>query len=285
LMFVPHKRDVKTAFMKRIFLLSLAFVVFIISCRKSSDYSNHEYEVEKQWNLFLESRNVIPVPAGRADTGHLILQVLSNQAIQYEYKVDLMGSDSIVGAGIYAGDPTTNGALVLDLKPKTSNSYATGILYNIRQSLLDSLRDSTNQYYFSVNSRSLPTGALRVQINSNIIFSADVVLTGANEVPPVTTTSTGLAVLRLTSNKVLYSKVSVSNVEPGDVFNMAHIHTGAPGVNGPILIGLVSSATEFGITKSIALTDAQYNSLLNDRLYVNAHSILFPAGKIRGQLR
>jgi hypothetical protein len=59
-------------------------------------------------------------------------------------------------------------------------------------------------------------------------------LTGSEEVPPVLTTATGSAVLSISNNQIIYT-INVANVTNAVV---AHIHIGAPGVNGPVRLNL-----------------------------------------------
>ena len=114
---------------------------------------------------------------------------------------------------------------------------------------------------------------------------SDVALSGANEVPAVNTAATGIALLRLTSNKKLYYKITVTGLEIGDALSAAHIHKAAPGANGGIIIGLYSAAAEFGTVKVISVDDVQFASLKADALYVNVHSTNKSSGVIRGQIR
>jgi hypothetical protein len=273
--------------MKRLLLsfFVLASLLFT-ACDKAEDYTNLEYEVLKQWQLNFFGANVNPLTP-RTDTGHMTLQLTTDNRLQYQYQVDLFSGDSIIGLTLHTGDMFSSGPQVLDFKPKGGVGFGTGAAWNVRQSLMDSLLNPANEYYISINTRRLPGGAIRAQVNQDIIFSTNVQLSGANEVPPVSTTATGVSSIRVTSDRKLHSRIVVSNLEPNDALTMAHIHVGARGVNGPILIPLATSAADFGVTKVINLTEAQYNAVVNstERLYVNAHSVLFPAGKIRGQLR
>ena len=63
------------------------------------------------------------------------------------------------------------------------------------------------------------------------------------------------------------------------------MHAGATGVNGPVRIFLCHTAADFGQNIVTELTDEQYNFLLNEPAYINAHSNFNPAGIIRGQVR
>ena len=110
-------------------------------------------------------------------------------------------------------------------------------------------------------------------------------LSGDEEVPAVNTPAKGLAHLKVSSDKKLYSKVIVQNLEDGDALLFAHVHAGATGINGPVRIFLCHTAEDFGENIVTDLTDEQFNLLLNDATYVNAHSSFSPGGLVRGQIR
>ena len=74
---------------------------------------------------------------------------------------------------------------------------------------------------------------------------ADVVLSGLNEVPAVTTTATGIALVRVTANKQMFTRVTVTGLETGDALTAAHIHKAAAGVNGAVMIGICTGAFGF----------------------------------------
>ena len=117
------------------------------------------------------------------------------------------------------------------------------------------------------------------------VLSMVIQLSGDNEVPAVNTPAKGLAHLRVSSDKKLYSKVIIQNLAEGDVLRFAHVHAGATGVNGPVKIFLCHTAADFGENIVTALTDEEYNLLLNDAIYVNAHSNFSPPALVRGQIR
>jgi hypothetical protein len=117
------------------------------------------------------------------------------------------------------------------------------------------------------------------------IWVMNVQLSGLNEVPPNDLGATGNALLRVTADKVLHSKVNVDAPPEAGTLTAAHIHLGAAGVNGPVKIFLCHSTADFGVNQTLQLTDEQFNMLMNDHLYVNAHSTVKPAGLLRGQIR
>ena len=123
-----------------------------------------------------------------------------------------------------------------------------------------------------------------------IVFTQVVQLDGSQEVPTplapaVATQTKGIAILRVSESKILYSKVIVQNLAEGDVLRFSHVHAGAAGTNGPISFNLADSPADFGVNRQLQLTDAQFTLLTTGAAYVNVHSNFRPAGIIRGQIR
>jgi len=68
----------------------------------------------------------------------------------------------------------------------------------------------------------------------------------------------------------------------------SHIHTGAAGVNGPVIVSFVTftpNAT-FGsiVGGPLAFPAGSVADLLAGNVYFNIHTAVFPGGEIRGQL-
>lgn len=113
-------------------------------------------------------------------------------------------------------------------------------------------------------------------------------LSGSEEAPnPGDPDGYGAADFRLTGNKVCF-RILASKIGQGTA---AHIHKGAPGQAGPIVVDLFSAKGKSqtipprisGCAKSTAdlVKDIARNS---DDYYVNVHNEEFPGGAIRGQL-
>ncbi len=121
-------------------------------------------------------------------------------------------------------------------------------------------------------------------IGSAAAETAVVVLTGANEVPPVTSPGKGEANVDYDkASKKLTYKVIYSDLT-GDA-TAAHFHgPAAPGANAGVVIPIGSGAPANPTEGSATLTDAQAADLLAGRWYVNVHTKANPGGEIRGQI-
>ena len=95
----------------------------------------------------------------------------------------------------------------------------------------------------------------------------------------------GVAIFRLTADMKLTYKIIVQKNDENDPITAAHIHYGAAGTNGGVAIDLSDGIVSTGKNITTMLTEAQYQDLMEDALYVNVHSTMYPSGVIRGQIR
>jgi hypothetical protein len=107
-------------------------------------------------------------------------------------------------------------------------------------------------------------------------------LSGAAEVPSVTTDAKGSATVTLdTATKVASWKVEYSGLS-GEATG-AHIHgPAAVGANAGVAVPLTVSPSP--ITGQATLTDAQIADLLAGKDYINIHTTAHPSGEARGYL-
>jgi hypothetical protein len=114
------------------------------------------------------------------------------------------------------------------------------------------------------------------------IFEAT--MSGAQEVPPVSTSGAGSAEVTLNnSTNLLTWKVTYSGLSGPAV--AGHIHGPAdPGQNAGVLIPFTSVGTQ-PISGQTTLTPQQVADLAAGKWYVNIHTPSHPGGEIRGQLR
>lgn len=132
-------------------------------------------------------------------------------------------------------------------------------------------------------------------------------LTGDQELAEVETDGSGQAILKLSKDGLSLSyKIVVNNV---DNITQAHIHCGGPEDNGPV-VAFLFGFIDGGVTQNGVLTEgtitaadviarpdseecmggvasfAQLVEKLKSGLaYVNVHTVDYPGGEIRGQIR
>jgi CHRD domain-containing protein len=109
-------------------------------------------------------------------------------------------------------------------------------------------------------------------------------LTGAEEFPgPGDPDGSGSATLRLNPGleQICYN-LTVSDIAPA---TSAHIHIGAAGTAGPVVVGLEPPTDGSSSGCASADRDLIKNILKNPSdYYVNVHNAVYPAGAVRGQL-
>ena len=109
-----------------------------------------------------------------------------------------------------------------------------------------------------------------------------VMLSGSQEVPPVSTSASGSGTIMIGMDKSVSGSVTTSGVAA----TAAHIHVGAAGKNGPVIVPMAKTADNvWSVPAGAKLTDAQYESFKAGDLYVNVHSAQNKGGEIRGQLK
>jgi hypothetical protein len=106
-------------------------------------------------------------------------------------------------------------------------------------------------------------------------------LWGSNEVPPVQTQAYGTGVINIAADRSVTVTLSVIDMVP----TAAHIHEGAAGTNGPVIVPLNRiSERAFVAPDGARLTEAQYAAYKAGNLYVNVHSARHPNGEVRSQI-
>jgi CHRD domain len=109
-----------------------------------------------------------------------------------------------------------------------------------------------------------------------------VVLSGALEVPPVTTKAIGYgAVVVWPGSKAVAGSLTTFDMN----VTAAHIHEGVPGENGAVVVPFTKVDGRWVIPANAHFTDAQYASYQAGNLYLNVHSPQYPNGEMRGQIK
>ena len=118
---------------------------------------------------------------------------------------------------------------------------------------------------------------------AGLAFGADVKvsLSGANEVPPVTTSATGDGTITVADDGAVSGSVTTKGVQG----TAAHIHMGAAGKNGPVVVPFTKEGDTYKAAAGAKLNADQLKAFKAGELYFNVHSAANPNGEIRGQLK
>ena len=107
-------------------------------------------------------------------------------------------------------------------------------------------------------------------------------LTGAQEIPPVETSASGIGIISVAADKSVSGSVTVSGMS----VTVAHVHEAGAGTTGLIIIPLTkTSDTVWTVPAGAKLTDVQFESFKAGNLYFNVHSAAHKTGEVRGQIR
>ena len=106
-------------------------------------------------------------------------------------------------------------------------------------------------------------------------------LTGAEQVPPVTTDAKGSGSFRIKDDGTVTGSVTTTGVAG----TMAHIHMAAKGANGPVIVPLTKNGDTYSVPEGKKLTPEQLKAFKEGRLYVNVHSAAHKGGEVRAQLQ
>jgi hypothetical protein len=106
-------------------------------------------------------------------------------------------------------------------------------------------------------------------------------LSGAEEVPPLNVPGSGSGSFRVADDGTITGSVTTKDVQG----TMAHIHRGAKGANGPVIVPLDKKGDTYSVPAGRKLTPEQIADLKAGRLYVNVHTDRNKGGEVRGQLQ
>jgi len=228
--------------------------------------------------MFTSLEGAQETPAtGSAATGMGVLSV--NPASGASYGSILTQGITGVASHVHDGVVGVSGPVLLPLTGGGTNWTLP------TPSILTSTQVATFQaggLYGNVHSVAFPNGEIRGQFNLTSPVVRSTSLTGANEVPANPSTATATATFAL-DPKTLELRAGV--VTTGISGTAAHIHSGAVGVSGAVIVPLVQAADGSWVTPAgTFLTPAQFVTLRAGGLYVNVHSLAYLSGEIRGQI-
>ena len=119
---------------------------------------------------------------------------------------------------------------------------------------------------------------------SDMMHSAgeNVTLNSSSEVPAVTSQASGSGTVTVASDCTVTAKITVT----GMTATASHIHQGARGANGPVIVPFVKQGDDtFVAPPGAKMTEEQCKAYKAGNTYVNVHSAKNPGGEIRAQLK
>jgi len=148
---------------------------------------------------------------------------------------------------------------------------------------------------------TLATLCLTASVGADNALNFRVELSGANEVPPVVTDTSGVALVHVDQQLTeITLKLDVMNADNALGAAGAHFHCAVAGVNGPVVafvagsfspgydgdFQLRSTLNDSNVTNPACGTTiaALVEAMLDGRVYLNVHSTAWPGGVIRGQV-
>ena len=188
-------------------------------------------------------------------------------------------SGPITMAHIHTGGPGVNGPVFVTLP-----STATGVsgCATATPAQAQAILAAPNGFYFNAHTAASPAGAVRGQLTTTVYNAS---LTGTAEVPgPGDPDGAGSAVVAIdaTANRACVLTIVSAIDLPA---TMAHIHSGAVGVAGPVVVPITAPATATAASCGTA-TPAIISAIVTSPVghYVNVHTTPFAGGAIRGPL-
>jgi hypothetical protein len=159
--------------------------------------------------------------------------------------------------------------------------------------VIGNIRKDPDGFYVNIHTADFPAGAIRGQLHRFPVvprehFQLSARLLGANEVPPADPDGSGRAGVDARDSRVCWSASWANIATP----TRGHIHQGAAGTNGPIVVPFFEAPNGLPATLdsvsgcTTGLDPALVRSIRSNPsgFYVNLHNAEFPGGAIRGQL-
>ena len=200
------------------------------------------------------------------------------------------GIDAPTAMHIHSGAAGVSGPIVVDLTPTlTGTACVNSSVAQVRQ-----IDRNPASFYLNIHTGAFSNGAIRGQLDPSMVGSA---LTrgagparlfgrmdGAQETPGAgDADGRGSVFIDL---KPSLGKACVDERYQGiaNPVQLMHIHTGAAGMAGPILINLTPALN--GGARCVTASKADLNAVRANPagFYCNIHNMAFPNGAIRGQL-
>jgi CHRD domain len=255
----------------------------------------------------LSGANEVPGPGDPDGRGRAFVRLAGGKAC---YVLQWSGISAPTAAHIHEGRAGVAGpVVVLFFQPGTNAASLPGTLssvagcVDVAPAVARRIAANPRDWYVNIHTADFAPGAIRGQLHRSRHLDLDLPrqlvagLNGANEVPgPGDPDGRGLALVRTGRERVCFA-LGWTGIAP-PIF--AHIHVGAAGVAGPVVVlffdvpeltGAPTATLPATIAAAGGCVGGQDPALLRNirrdpaSYYVNIHTLEFVPGAIRGQLR
>lgn len=243
------------------------------------------------------------VPPVQTNASGVATVTVNAARTQVTVELRTSGLQNVTAAHIHLGSVGQNGPIIFTLYRQTDGPFPENLrktLTAVDQGAPISFAEAVNAIlngntYINVHTQANPAGEIRGQIG-RVQFSVG--LSGNQEVPPVTTSASGTALVELNERQTeIRVRINTSGLQN---VTAAHIHVAPVGQNGPIIFTLCrQSDGQFPnpLVKTLTQADLQaqpgagintfedaVNAILSGNTYINIHTQANPTGEIRGQI-
>jgi hypothetical protein len=200
------------------------------------------------------------------------------------YQVATTNLSAAVGMHIHKGEIGATGSVVVPLQTPSAAGTSSGCT-PVARTLVTAILGDPGSYYLNVHTSEFAAGAVRGQLTGTATASfgrvVAVDLKGTSE-----PNATGTAVVRIRKDAGLVCyRLHAANVTLPTT--AAHIHRGAAGVNGPVVVPFTGPGADGNSSGCVTASPAAVidEIIANPAgFYVNVHTTEHPAGAIRAQL-
>jgi CHRD domain len=222
-------------------------------------------------------------PAGDpVGTGTATVRLRAGQG-QLCYRLALTNVPPAAAAHIHHGDAGVSGPVIVPLVTPNAAGNSSGCT-TVARSLVATILADPASYYVNAHTAEFPGGAVRGQLTGTSTDSFGKIL--ALDLKGTTEPNAkGTAVLRIRKDAGLVCyRLHAENVTLPTTG--AHIHRGAAGVNGPVVVPFTAPGASGDSSGCTPATPALIDEILGNLpgFYVNVHTQEHPAGAIRAQL-
>ena len=221
------------------------------------------------------------VPAVTTTASGSIAATYYRESSELVVHINTAGVDDATAAHVHRGFAGTNGGVVFGLNQDADDSGHWWAMATLDADTVPALW--AGELYVNVHTPANPSGELRGQILPDNVWVAFAGLSGDQEVPAVATNATGS--VAVTYNASLLTAVIEVSTTGVDDATAAHLHQGAAGTNGGVLVALTQDAENVARWFANTPLDADGAAALQSGdTYINVHTPANPGGELRGQV-